>query len=217
MGRTGNENELRRYLFGEHGKPKRKYFRSASELAIRLSSLANGRYDKAKSNESFLSQIFNMGAAFPNDLRDEIARCLEHVSNAEIERFMAGLDVMIVRHNESFSAQITADEKAAVWSEAKSTTLLKAFLSLKNEKEAKDFFRDIMTENEICELDMRWRVANLLSEGLSVEQIEKNSGVSQRIIKRVQKWLEHGCGGYRLAIKRVNSKTGELARDSDSS
>lgn len=96
-------------------------------------------------------------------------------------------------------------ERNNVWSQLKSRNLLKAFLSLKTEDEAKAFLRDLMTEKEIVEFDMRWRVANMLDQGMPFTEIEKETGVTPTTITRINRWLKEGCGGYKMMIDRLKS------------
>jgi len=80
--------------------------------------------------------------------------------------------------------------------------LYKAILLLKNEKECKRFFRDLLTEAEIKEFANRWRVARMLDEKIPYEKIEKETGMSSTTIARVNKWLTRGKGGYKLMLNR---------------
>lgn len=98
---------------------------------------------------------------------------------------------------------ISPEEKTAVWSHIKQPDLYKAFLSLKNEDELKLFFRDLMTEREIMEFDMRWGIAKMLDAGMTFAQIESKTGISPITITRINKWLKDGCGGYRMMIDRL--------------
>lgn len=85
------------------------------------------------------------------------------------------------------------------------STLLRAFLSLNNEKECWKFLRDLLTEAEIKEFSNRWKVARMLDQKISYEEIAKETGMSSTTIARVNKWLMHGKGGYRLVLKRLIS------------
>ena len=98
---------------------------------------------------------------------------------------------------------ISSEEKNQVWSHLKNPDLLSAFLSLKNEDELKAFCRDLMTEREIMEFDMRWGIAKMLYSGMTFVQIEARTGISPITITRINKWLKDGCGGYKLMIERV--------------
>lgn len=101
---------------------------------------------------------------------------------------------------------ITQKEKIQIWDKLHSKDLLKAFLSLHNEEEMKAFFRDLMTEKEIAEFDMRWEVAKMLDEGKTFAEIEQTLGITAKPITRVNKWLKEGCGGYKMMIDRVKKK-----------
>lgn len=82
--------------------------------------------------------------------------------------------------------------------------LYKAILSLKNIEESRKFFRDLLTEEEISEFSARWRVASLLDKKVSYSKIEKQTGMSSTTIARISKWLNSGCNGYKLILKRLH-------------
>lgn len=84
------------------------------------------------------------------------------------------------------------------------STLLKAFLALKNENEYWKFLRDLLTEAEIKEFTNRWKVARMLNKKVPYEKIAKETGMSSTTIARVNKWLRNGKGGYRLMLKRLD-------------
>lgn len=83
--------------------------------------------------------------------------------------------------------------------------LYAAILQLASLRECRSFFRDLLTEHEIAELTERWKVARMLTEGLSYAAIEKKTGASSRTIARVHKWLKEGKGGYRMMLHRTRS------------
>ena len=80
----------------------------------------------------------------------------------------------------------------------------KAILKIRNIKECKQFFRDLLSVSEIKTFSMRWKVANMLSNGRTYQEIEKETGMSSTTIARINRWLEYGEGGYKLLIKRMN-------------
>ena len=82
-------------------------------------------------------------------------------------------------------------------------SLREAILSLKNHDEYRRFLRDLLTEAEIKEFANRWKVAQLLDQKVSYEEIEKETGMSSTTIARVNKWLVNGKGGYKLMLKRL--------------
>ena len=87
----------------------------------------------------------------------------------------------------------------------KTKQLINAVMALRSAKEAKRFFRDLLTEEEIIEFSKRWQAAKMLNNGISYADIEKETGLSSRTIARVAKWLNDGMGGYKLIINRINS------------
>jgi len=90
------------------------------------------------------------------------------------------------------------------WDNRKTDNLLKAILSLRDISEAKKFFRDLMTEREIIEFGNRWQAAQMLYNGISYSEIEKETGLSSRTVARVAKWLNKGKDGYKLMLQKAN-------------
>jgi len=91
------------------------------------------------------------------------------------------------------------------WDNKKTEELIDAILLLKNAKEAKRFFRDLFTEEEIVEFGKRWQAAKMLKTGISYSKIEEETGLSSTTVARVAKWLNDGMDGYKLIINRINS------------
>lgn len=89
------------------------------------------------------------------------------------------------------------------WESQEADALFAAILKLRNATEAKQFFRDLLTEAELREFANRWEVARLLAKKHSYIEIEKKTGMSSTTIARIQKWLTKGTGGYRLMLKRM--------------
>ena len=86
------------------------------------------------------------------------------------------------------------------------TSLYQVILSLKNEEECQKFLRDLLTEAELNEFSNRWRVAIMLDEKIPYEIITKETSMSSTTIARINKWLNKGMGGYKLMLKRINTK-----------
>ncbi len=80
--------------------------------------------------------------------------------------------------------------------------LYSAILSLKDLREAKSFFRDLLTEGEIREFAERWKVAAMLANKVPYTEIIEETGLSSRTVARVARWVNKGTGGYRLVLKR---------------
>ena len=81
-------------------------------------------------------------------------------------------------------------------------TLYEAVLSLRDTDECRAFLADLCTPAELEALVDRWRVAQLLEEGLPYRRISELTGVSVTTIGRVARYLTIGNGGYRRVLDR---------------
>ena len=93
------------------------------------------------------------------------------------------------------------------WISASTDSLFEAILAIKNLEEARNYFRDLLTEEEIIEFANRWKVAQLLSEKVPYATIEKETKMSSTTIARISKWLNNGRNGYKNIIGRMNHHT----------
>ncbi len=75
-------------------------------------------------------------------------------------------------------------------------------MTLRNTEEARRFFRDLLTKNEIEGFAERWKAARMLSDGVPYTQIVEETGISSTTVARVSRWLRKGMGGYKLALRR---------------
>ena len=91
-------------------------------------------------------------------------------------------------------------QKKALKASAESS--YKAFLTLKNPGEVRQFLLDLCTPSELEAIVDRWWTASLLREGRSYREISEITGVSVTTIGRVARFLTMGEGGYRLALRR---------------
>ena len=82
-------------------------------------------------------------------------------------------------------------------------SLSEALLSLATADEVKRFLEDLCTPAEIEAMVDRWRVAQLLDQGYSYRDIREMTEVSVTTIGRVARFIEHGTGGYRIALDRL--------------
>jgi TrpR-related protein YerC/YecD len=83
------------------------------------------------------------------------------------------------------------------------TELFDALRSLKSRQELESFMRDLCTLGELEAMAHRWQVARLVHQGLPYTEIAEKTGASTATVTRVAHWLNHGEGGYRLAIARA--------------
>lgn len=88
------------------------------------------------------------------------------------------------------------------WQTEETDSLFEAILSLRTKEDAGAFFRDLCTLQEIHDMSQRWAVAVLLDQGLTYREISEATGVSTATITRINHWLQHGQGGYRLVLDR---------------
>lgn len=95
----------------------------------------------------------------------------------------------------------TAQEKEL---KAAARTLSEALLLLETPREAREFLEDLCTPAELEAMVDRWRVAQLLEQGLSYRDIREATHVSVTTIGRVARFIERGAGGYRTVLDRLN-------------
>ncbi len=88
--------------------------------------------------------------------------------------------------------------------------LLQAILRLDSPDEAERFFRDLCTLSELRDMAQRWAVVRMLDAGLHYAEISKRTGASTATITRIASWLNHGEGGYRAMLEKLDvaSRTG---------
>jgi len=78
--------------------------------------------------------------------------------------------------------------------------------SLKDRKEIRLFFKDLLTPDEIATLMRRIEVAVLLTTGFTYDQIAQILGVGRDKVTNVQKSLNRSGEGYKIVIKRLLEK-----------
>lgn len=84
--------------------------------------------------------------------------------------------------------------------------LLTALGALTSNDERYDLLVDVATFREIQEMSQRLEVARLLSVGEPYVAIQKVTGASATTVARVSKCLNHGEGGYKTALERMNTE-----------
>lgn len=91
------------------------------------------------------------------------------------------------------------------WDNPNTDLLIKALLQLKNNNEAKNFLRDLLTEDEIIEFGTRLKAATMLNQEVPYTKITKETGLSSTTIARISKWLKNGMGGYKATLETLKS------------
>ncbi len=100
------------------------------------------------------------------------------------------------------------------WKRPREVALVRAVLSLKTADEARRFFRDLLTPDEIEEFSKRFQTAEMLTKKVPYSVIEKKTGLSSTTVARVSKWLNGKEGGYRRVIAKLHHRSTSLARGS---
>lgn len=82
--------------------------------------------------------------------------------------------------------------------------LLEAIRRLDEIGETERFFRDLCTLTELRDMAQRWGVVRLLDAGLHYAEISRRTGASTATITRIASWLNHGEGGYRAMLDKLD-------------
>jgi len=81
--------------------------------------------------------------------------------------------------------------------------LVKAFISLKDEKESKLFLSDLLTPQEVEDLSRRFEAARLLQSGMSFNQVRKEMKMSPVTMTKIYRGWKKGRG-YKMIIKKLH-------------
>ena len=93
------------------------------------------------------------------------------------------------------------------WEPRYLSELFQALSRLQGPEEFRAFFEDLCTPAELRSMADRWRVTQLLEQGISYRVINEMSGVSTATITRVARALTYGSGGYRTLLNRQKGET----------
>lgn len=81
--------------------------------------------------------------------------------------------------------------------------LFAAITAIETEKEAAEFFRDLLTIPEITEFANRWQIVKMLVKNTPYAEIAQTLEVSTTTVTRVSQWLKNGTGGYKKLAERM--------------
>lgn len=84
--------------------------------------------------------------------------------------------------------------------------LFETILTLENVEECYRFFEDLCTVKEIFDMTQRLKVAKMLEEKHSYQDIVKETKASTATISRVAKSLTYGADGYHVAFNKKHKK-----------
>ena len=91
------------------------------------------------------------------------------------------------------------------WKTDDVAALLRAIMTLDSDHETERFFRDLCTLNELRDMAQRWAVVRLLDGGMHYAEISRRTGASTATITRIASWLNHGEGGYRAMLDKLDA------------
>jgi TrpR-related protein YerC/YecD len=95
----------------------------------------------------------------------------------------------------------------ADWQTAATDHLLATIIRLETVDEAAAFMRDLCTRKELEEMSHRWEAVKLLDQGIPYREISDRTGLSTATITRINQWLQHGTGGYRSMLSKIEEST----------
>ncbi len=87
--------------------------------------------------------------------------------------------------------------------------LMQAVLMLDSTEDAYRFFEDICTIAEIRSMAQRLEVAVLLRDGVTYQEIARQTGASSATISRVNRALNYGADGYNRVLNAMYAEKGE--------
>lgn len=83
--------------------------------------------------------------------------------------------------------------------------LFKAILTMNTVEECYKFFEDLCTISELVAISHRMKVAALLTKKHTCHDICESTGASTATISRVNRCLNYGTGGYKMAMERMDN------------
>lgn len=93
--------------------------------------------------------------------------------------------------------------------------LFSAIAALEKTQDVENFFRDLMSPDELVMLSRRVQIAKLLLAGKTHIDIIDELKVGSTTIERVDKWLNRGFDGYRSAVRKAKKEKGFIDYESD--
>lgn len=95
------------------------------------------------------------------------------------------------------------------------TDLVNAIVGAKSIGDAALFLQDLLTKTEMKNLSKRLRIAKLLLDGMTYEEIEKKLHASHGTVAKISAWLAERGDGFRKIIaslpKQTETKSAELS------
>lgn len=86
--------------------------------------------------------------------------------------------------------------------------LLDSLKKAKATKELSAFLDDLLTEEEILDLAQRLKIAKLIIEGKTYDEIAKKVNTSTSTVSKIGQILKYGKGGLSKAFSKLKSRGG---------
>ena len=86
--------------------------------------------------------------------------------------------------------------------------LMESLLHLKNREDAYRCFEDLCTSAEVKSMAQRIEVATMLRDGVTYQEIARETGASSATISRVNRALIYGADGYRRVLDSMEENKG---------
>lgn len=83
---------------------------------------------------------------------------------------------------------------------------------LDNVQEVAKFFKDLLSISETTMLARRLKVAKMLEQGYTFDQIGQQLKMSKGTIAGVQRWLDYGRDGYRTALQKLIKEENKIIK-----
>jgi TrpR-related protein YerC/YecD len=87
--------------------------------------------------------------------------------------------------------------------------LIETLSRLKFKKALADFLDDVLTEEEILDLAQRLKIAKLILDGKSYDEISEAVGTSTSTVSKIGQILKYGKGGLQKALGKKSKGGGE--------
>ena len=81
--------------------------------------------------------------------------------------------------------------------------LISALTKPQDEDEMQIFLEDLLTSQEIVEIARRMKVAQMLYEHTTYDEIARETGASTATISRVNRCIRFGHGGYKKVLEKM--------------
>lgn len=83
--------------------------------------------------------------------------------------------------------------------------LVDTLRKLKSSKDLSNFIDDLLTEEEILDLAQRLKIAKLILEEKTYDEIAEKVGTSTSTVSKIGQVIKYGKGGLQKSLRRKNT------------